>query len=60
MNSSDFGAALAGVAFAGAGMAFLLEELGLIALRAQAVAPALLIALGVAAILGAIGRSSRA
>lgn len=51
------GSVVAGVFFILVGAAFLLDELGMWELRAIYVLPVLLIALGVAVILGGTGRS---
>lgn len=59
MSQFHFGAALAGLAFAATGALFLLDEVGVIALRAQAVVPSVVIVLGLAAILRALTRRDR-
>ncbi len=52
----DVGGMLAGFAFVALGVAFLLDELDIIELRAEVVWPVVLIALGAAIALGALFR----
>lgn len=60
MSQFNLGAALAGLTFIGVGVLFLLDELGAIVVRTEIVIPAVVIALGLAAILGAVTRRPRA
>ena len=50
------GAAVAGLTFVVLGALFLLDDLGVLALRTQALVPGMVIGLGVAAIVGAVTR----
>jgi len=60
MSRFNIGAAVVGLTFAVAGGLFLLDELGRIVLRTEIVIPSVVIALGIAAILGAVTRRPRA
>ena len=59
MSQINLGAILTGIAFAVAGVLFLLEDRGVILLRTELVIPCVVIALGLAAILGALTRGNR-
>lgn len=54
MSQFNVGAAISGLVFIVTGVMFLLDEVGTIVLRGEIVVPAVLIALGVAAVLGAV------
>ncbi|MGE3857310.1 MAG: hypothetical protein AB7G21_10195 [Dehalococcoidia bacterium] len=60
MSRFNVGAALSGLVFIVTGVMFLLDEVGTIVLRAEIVLPMVVIALGVAAVLGAVARRPRA
>ncbi|RLT39751.1 MAG: hypothetical protein DWI58_12395 [Chloroflexi bacterium] len=59
MSQINLGAILTGLAFAAAGVLFLLHDRGVILLRTELVIPCVVIALGLAAILGALTRRNR-
>ena len=56
MSQFNLGAAVVGLTFIAAGVLFLLDEVGTIVLRTEILIPAVVIALGLAAILGALTR----
>ena len=59
MSPFSLGAALVGLTFMTVGALFLLDELGTIFLRTEIVIPGVVIALGLAAILGSLTRRPR-
>ena len=60
MSQFNLGAALAGLTFIAVGVLFLLDELGTLVVRTEVVIPSVVIALGLAAVLGAVARRPRA
>jgi hypothetical protein len=60
MSQFNLGAALAGLTFIVVGVLFLLDEVGTIVVRTEIVIPSVVIALGLAAVLGAVARRPRA
>lgn len=59
MSQINLGAILTGLVFTAAGVLFLLHDRGAILLRTELVIPCVVIALGLAAILGALTRRDR-